>query len=67
MKKYILNLDNFEINTTPNFRTFKDCPLEPKSYTGHRVTRPNLIIHPLGNLKTQVSERSGGGVQTNLL
>ena len=39
--------------------------LGAKSYTGHRVTRPNVIIHPLGNLKKLVWEKGGGGVQTN--
>ena len=35
--------------------------LGAKSYTGHRVTRPNVIIHPLGNLKKLVWESGGGG------
>ena len=39
--------------------------LGAKSYTGHRVTRPNVIIHPLGNLKNWFRIGEKGGVQTS--
>ena len=41
--------------------------LGAKSYTGHRATRPNVIIHPLGNLKKLVWGCRGGGANKPLV